>query len=463
VPVPTATKAPGPRGSFLLGSIGEFTPDPPRFLWTCARDHGPVVRFRLGPSTVYLVSDPDLLEDVLVRSVARFRKDVDTRDVGSILGEGLLTSDGETWKRHRKLLAPPLQAQTIESYAREITATAEAYAAELADGQVRDLDQDLRQVTLKIVSRTLLGVEVLEEVQAIGAALEAAVESLGSIWNSWLRLFPRWFPVGPRLRLRREVRRLDELLYRIIDRRKAANPDRMDVLSILMRSDGAFTARELRDEGMTMLLAGHDTTALALTYALHLLAGRPDLADLPLDDASLDAVVRETLRLYPPAWAIGREPLEDIELGGFRIPRGSQVWLSPWVLHHDERWFPEPDAFRPERWRDGLADRLPRFAYFPFGGGPRTCIGNHFAMLEMRLVLRTLLRRARFERVPGHELKVYPFVTLRPVGGVKLRVRITSSATPSATNPSPVRSPIEPQPQRLSDPPPVPGTGVAEA
>jgi cytochrome P450 len=171
---------------------------------------------------------------------------------------------------------------------------------------------------------------------------------------------------------------------------------------------------------MTMLLAGHDSVALALTYALYLLAGRPDA---PIDDAFLDAVVKETLRLYPPAWAIGREPLEDVELGGFRIPRGSQIWLSPWVSHHDERWFPEPDAFRPERWRDGLADRLPRFAYFPFGGGPRTCIGSHFALLEMKLVLGTILRRVAFERCPGEELRVYPFITLRPVGPVRLRIR----------------------------------------
>jgi cytochrome P450 len=415
-------KPPGPRGTRILGSLEEFQPDPPRFLVECARKYGPVARFRLGPSTIHLISDPELIEEVLVRSVPRFRKDADTRDLSSILGNGLLTSEGEEWKRHRKLLAPPLQPHHLESYVRDITACAEAYAEGLADGQLRDVAQDMKGVTLKIVARTLLGVEVLEEVEAIGSTLDAALTALDRLWHSWLRLFPRWFPVGPRRQLGAEVRRLDDLLYRIIDRRRAADSGRIDVLSILMRSDGSVTARELRDEAMTMLLAGHETTGLGLSYALYLLAGG---GDVPTDDeASLDGVIRETLRLYPPAWAIGREALEDFELCGFRIPRGSQLWLSQWVMHHDERWFPEPDAFRPERWKDGLAERLPRFAYFPFGGGPRTCIGNHFAMLEMRLVLRAILKRATFERIPEHELKVYPFVTLRPVDGVKLRVRL---------------------------------------
>jgi cytochrome P450 len=419
VPTTKLRTPPGPRGTRLLGSLDAFIPDPPRFLAELAKQYGPVARFRLGPSRVHLISDPDLIEEVLVRSAAKFRKDVDTRDVGSIVGQGLLTSEGEHWKSHRRLLAPPLQPHVLEGYVRDIRASAEAFAAELADGQVRNVAQDMKHLTLRIVARTLLGVELREEVEAIGSALDAALVALDRLWHSWLRLFPRWIPIGPRRQLGREVRRLDDVLYRIIEQRRKSDPGRTDVLSILMRSDGAFTDRELRDEAMTMLMAGHETTGLALSYALYLLAGRAG----ELDDAALDAVLRETMRLYPPAWAIGREPLEDLELGGFRIPRGSQIWLSQWVMHHDERWFPEPYEFRPERWKDNLAERLPRFAYFPFGGGPRTCIGNHFAMLEMKIALKTILARASFERSPGHELKVYPSVTLRPVGGVTLRVR----------------------------------------
>jgi len=418
VPTTTLSKPPGPRGTRLLGSLEEFTPDPPAFLSDLARRYGPVARFRLGPSRVYLISDPDLIEEVLVRSAGKFRKDVDTRDVGSILGEGLLTSEGETWKRHRRALAPPLQPHHLESYTSDMTTCAEDLAATLADGQIRDVAQDMKQLTLRIVSRTLPGVEVLEEIQSVGSALDASLAALDRLWHSWLRLFPRWMPVGPRRQLSREVRRLDDILYRILDQKRAGDPGRIDVLSILMRQDGAFTARELRDEAMTMLLAGHETTGLGLSYALYLLAGHPAATG-----ASLEDVLRETLRLYPPAWAIGREALEDLDLGGFRVPRGSQLWLSPWVMHHDERWFADPDAFKPERWRDGLAERLPRFAYFPFGGGPRTCIGNHFAMLEMKIVLKTILARASFERCPGKDLKVYPSVTLRPVGGVTLRVK----------------------------------------
>jgi cytochrome P450 len=377
---------------------------------------------------VHLISDPDLIEEVLVRSAGKFKKDVDTRDLSSILGAGLLTSEGEAWKRHRRMLAPPLQAQHVESYTRDITACAEALAEGLSDGQVRDVAQDMKQLTLKVVARTLLGVEVLEEVAAIGSTLDSALVTLDRLWHSWLRLLPRWIPVGPRRQLGAEVRRLDEILYRIIERRRTGESGRMDVLSILMRSEAGFTAPELRDEAMTMLLAGHETTGLGLSYTLYLHAGHAMRTDPLLDDAALEAVLRESLRLYPPAWAIGREALEDIDLGGFRIPRGGQLWLSPWVMHHDQRWFPEPYEFRPERWKDGLAERLPRFAYFPFGGGPRTCIGNHFAMLEMKLVLRALLRRATFEQVPEHPLKVYPSVTLRPVGPVKLRVKVRSQA-----------------------------------
>jgi cytochrome P450 len=420
----TLSKPPGPRGTRVLGSLNDFLPDPPRFLSEIARRYGPVARFRLGPSAIHLISDPDLIEEVLVRSAARFRKDEDTRDVSSILGNGLLTSEGETWKRHRRLLAPPLTPQHLDGYRRDIAAFAESFAAELAEGELRDVAQDMKHLTLKIVARTLLGVEVLEEVKAIGSALDASLAALDRLWHSWLRFLPRWLPVGPRRQLGEEVRRLDEVLYRIIEPRRAGDSGRTDVLSILMRSDGSVTAPELRDEAMTMLLAGHETTGLALSYTLYLLAGHPNAAEAVGEEAALDAVLRESLRLYPPAWAIGREALEDLSLGGFRIPRGGQLWLSQWVMQRDERWFPEPEAFRPERWRDGLAERLPRFAYFPFGGGPRTCIGNHFATFEMKLVLGALLRRATFERSPGHELRVYPSVTLRPVGGVKLRVKL---------------------------------------
>jgi cytochrome P450 len=263
--------------------------------------------------------------------------------------------------------------------------------------------------------------------------------------HTWRRLLPHAVPQPVRRRMRQGGRVVDDILMDIIRQKRAAGASGDDLLSLLLAArDDAGTGMsdaQLRDEAATLFLAGHETTALALGYAFVALAGDPAVRDWlheELDDVLGDrlpgaddvprlvrtgAVVDETMRLYPPAWIIGREPQTDVTLGGYRVSRGEQVLMSPWALHRDPRWFADPLAFRPARWLDGLADRLPRFAYLPFGGGPRVCIGNHFARMEAVLVLATIARRVRLDTAPGFRLRLAPAVTLRPAGGLPVVVR----------------------------------------
>jgi cytochrome P450 len=279
----------------------------------------------------------------------------------------------------------------------------------------------------------------------VGHAISDLMEAFGRILGLAARFQPpAWIPTRSNLRFKRSAREIDALILRIIEARKQSASDRDDLLSLLIgardEDGGGMSDRQVRDEAMTLFLAGHETTALALTYALYLLARHPQrqaqvadevervlggragtFEDLPAL-AFTEAVVLETMRLYPPAWAVAREARDPIEIAGFQFPRGASFVMSPFVVHRDARWFPDPEAFDPDRWRDDLARRLPRFAYFPFGGGPRVCIGNRFAMMEAKLVLAGLVQRFRFEAVPETAVALQPSVTLRPRDGVRLRL-----------------------------------------
>jgi cytochrome P450 len=437
------TLPPGPKGSWLSGNLADFRRDRLAFLTRCARDYGDVVRLRFGPRRVFLVSDPALIESVLITHARLFIKHFALRLNTQVLGNGLLTSEGDFWLRQRRLAQPAFQRQRIAAYAPVMIEEAQNLMASWTAGKTCDVLVEMMRLTLQIAARTLFGGDVAAEAATVREALTIFQETFIARFSRLL-LLPSWFPTPANLRLNRAVRRLNDILYRFIAERRAAaarGEMRDDLLSLLLRArdeddGGQMTDRQLRDEAMTLFLAGHETTALTLAWTWYLLATNPvadermqaELATvlggrLPtVDDLPrlryTEHVVMESMRLYPPGYVIGREATQDWEIDGYRVPRKTTLLMSQWVVHRDPRWFDEPEAFRPERWDEAKTKQLPKFAYFPFGGGPRVCIGNTFAMMETVLVLATLAQRWRFTLVPGHPVVAVPTFTLRPQHGI---------------------------------------------
>ena len=455
----STTLPPGPGGRFpFLGDALSYARDPLGFVTRCAREHGDVVRLRLPGPPAYLLNHPDLVERVLVTENRDYKKDRETRGDLGFLGDGLLTSDGEFWRRQRRLAQPAFHRRRVEGYGGVMVGYAERTLKGWRGGEARDVHADMMRLTLEIVAKTLVDADVgggqAEEIgEAVGVVMDHSSEQ-GS--NFLLRLLPEAVPTPGNVRFRRAIRRMDGIIQGIIDGRRrsaggradggvggGADGDAGDLLSMLLAArDGetgeGMSDKQLRDEVMTVVMAGQETTALALSWAFYLLGehpkaeeellaeldgvlgGRaPDVSDLPRLPYA-DAVVKEAMRLYPPAWGIGREALRDTEVGGYRVAAGTQLYMCQWVVHRDGRFFEEPETFRPGRWLDGSTEGLPRFAYFPFGGGPRLCIGSGLAKMEAVLVLATVARRFRLEPVPGRRPVPKPSITLRPDGGVAM-------------------------------------------
>jgi cytochrome P450 len=433
------TSPPGPRGSLLMGNMAEFRRDRLDFFVRCARTYGDVAAIRLGPRRVYVVSSPALIEEVLVTRSREFIKHFALRLNPLVLGNGLLTSEGDFWLRQRRLIQPAFQKSRIATYASDMIAAANRVLDDWRPGERREILREMERLTLMIAARTLFGAEV-------GAESRAVADALDFLQLSFLRRFsrllvaPSWVPTPHNLMAKRAIRQLDTLVYRFIRERRQAGGEKQDLLSILIHArdeEGTrMTDKQLRDEAMTLFLAGHETTALTLTWTWHLLAthphveeqlraelgevlgGRPpSVADLPRLRYA-EQVVQEAMRLFPAAYTVGREALRDMELGGFHVPRGMTLMMPQWVLHRDPRFWDEPETFRPERWTAPATKQRPPFAYFPFGGGPRQCIGNSFAMMESVLVLATIAQRFCFRVVPGHPVEPLATFTLRPKAGV---------------------------------------------
>jgi cytochrome P450 len=437
-------RPPGPRALPVAGSILDYARDPLGFIEACVRDHGDVVSATMMGTPTFMLQRPEHIEHVLVTRHRHYRKEPFQRELlgGRLLGKGLLTNEGESWLRQRRLMQPAFHRQRLAGYGRVMAEHARRQVEAWRDDEVRDVNADMMRLTLGIVIKSLFDLELHGAAEAMGPALARIMEHFARLQSL---VFPEWLPTPENLGYRAAVEQLDTLVSGLIQRRREAGGGSEDLLSTLLEvqdEDGQrMSDQQIRDEVLTLMLAGHETTSIALAFCMHLLARHPeaeaalhqeldtvlagraptleDLAALPFTEA----VVKEALRLYPPAWSIGREALEDDEIGGWHIPRGAVVVLNPWTVHRDARLYEEPLAFRPQRWRDGLEQRLPRFAWFPFGGGPRLCIGVGFAMMEARLVLATLAQRFRFERVPGEEVELLATVTLRPRHGVKVRVR----------------------------------------
>lgn len=433
---------PGPSGWPWVGSGPRFARDPLGFLRELARSHGDIASTRFGPRTLVWLSHPRLIEEVFVGRHRDCIKDPTTRELVPLLGEGLLTSEGELWRRQRKLAAHALQPKRVESYASTITECTERVAAGLRDNELRNIHGDIMQLTLEIVGKTLLGFDTRCDGARVSAALEAVFEYFEQRLYSPAGLVLPYLPLPARARFDRARSSLSALVSQIV-RRAQSEPEGEYLLAQLAREriDGEpLSARQLCDEAVTLLLAGHETTALTISYALYALSENPgcqqqlraelatrgaepltvdDLAQLPY----LDAVVRESLRLYPPAWLLSREVITPFTLAGYELPTGVELACSPYAIQRDPRFFREPTRFLPERWLDTGRAAPPRYAYIPFGAGPRSCIGMHFARQEAALVLGTLLQQVRLQVVPGYRLELVPVITMRPRDGLPVIVQ----------------------------------------
>lgn len=439
-------RPPGPPQRRFSGNLREFSRDRLGALARWHREYGDMVSARFGPRPILFVQHPDLVESVLVDQNRKFIKHYRLRSSTRTLGNGLLTSEGEFWRGQRKLVQPAFHRDRIAAYASVMVEFTERMIQSWADGQVRDVQDDMMRLTLEIVARTLFDAELRGDSAEASAAMETLMA--GFIRRTGrLVPIPNWVPTPLNLRVERAARRLDRILLRIIAQRRQSGENRGDLLSMLLHAQDEESGRrmtdaQLRDEAMTLFMAGHETTANTLAWAWYLLALHPDaearlhaeldevlggraptLADLPRLPFT-GMIVTETLRVYPTVWMLGREAVEPVELGGCRVPAGTTVFMPQWTIHRDPRWFDEPERFRPDRWdpKHGLQDRLPRYAYFPFGGGPRICIGNTFALMESALILAAVARRFRLTMAHGAVVTPLPTLTLRPARGVQVVV-----------------------------------------
>jgi cytochrome P450 len=434
--------APGPKGHWLAGNLPDFRDDRLGYLAHLAQTYGDCVSIRLGPRRLMVVNHPDLVEDVLVTKNRIFKKHFALRQTRDTLGNGILTSEGEFWRKQRRLIQPAFHRERIAAHAAMMVEFTERMLHDWDAGQRRDVQEDMMQLTLQIVAKALFDADVSGDAADASAAMDTTLKAFTARVNRVLK-FPRWAPTPLNVRTRRAVARLDAIIFRIISARRASGEDRGDLLSMLLKArdeddSTRMTDRQLRDEAMTLFMAGHETTANTLAWVWYLLATHPEvetklhaeldaaLPDRPptFDDLPrlpyAEHVVTEALRLYPTVWLLGREALEPCEVGGYHVPVGRTVFMSQWVIHRDPRFFDDPLTYRPERWADGLAKRIHRYAYFPFGGGPRICIGNGFAMMEAVLLLATVARRYRLALAPDAVIKPLPTMTLRPEHGVRV-------------------------------------------
>jgi cytochrome P450 len=432
--VKTAPELMGVRGLFY------FAKDPLAAFTGAARAHGDVVGFARTGRNYVLLSHPDAIEAVFHYRGDELCKDFFTRALGVIFGQGLLNAEGAHWRHQRKLMAPTFQPRELAGFADSMVACADDLIARFSDGELRDVRADGMHLALDVVVRTLFGSK-FDRFDEVERSLSGISNEYRLLWQTWRALFPQWFPLPNHARLRRFRGQLDAILFALIQNKRATPGD--DLLSHLLAltdDEGrGMSDEQVRDEAMTLFIAGHETTALGVTYMLRLLAENPATYDRVVAevDAALGgraptyadverlpftaAVVRETLRLYPPVWTSARQSTSAVVIAGVPIPKNAHVIMSQWVVQRDARWFREPERFRPERWLGDECANLPRFAYFPFGGGPRICIGQHFALLELVLVLARMSQEVKFEP-SGETLALGPVVTLRPKGPVHLRV-----------------------------------------
>jgi cytochrome P450 len=440
---------PGPKGSFPFGCAIEFRDDPTGFLLRTAKEYPNISRFRFAHLPMVLLSDPEHIKHVLQTNNKNYLKGIEYEHLKPILGEGLLTSEGDFWLRQRRLAQPAFHRDRIASFANKMIDCTKEMLEEWKKFPAEksfDLHKEMMALALDIVGRTLLSTYVKDNASSVEHSLSIAIEESYRRINALVN-FPLWLPVPRHMKYNRARRDLDEVVLGIIEERRKGKTKEDDLLDMLMEAvdedDGAkMTNRQLRDEIMTIFLAGHETTANALTWTFCLLSqnhevqkkfkeeihsvlnGRTpameDLRNLPYTTQ----IIHESLRLYPPAWALGRTALADDVINEVKIKKGDNVIISPFVVHRDPELWKNPDEFIPERFTPEKMKDLHKFAYFPFGGGPRFCIGNNFAMIEMQIILAMVGQACDLKLEEDFKVEVDPLITLRPKNGMRINLKI---------------------------------------
>ncbi len=438
---------PGPPGLPVVGSVFSALRDPLALFMSATREHGDIVGLRMLHLDYVLLTNPDAIRHVLVENPKNYEKSRNYAGLRVILGQGLVTSEGEVWRRQRKLAQPAFHRERIASFVRAMSECTDDMLGRWRrenDGDVFDVHGEMMRLTFRVVGRALLSRDLDGDAKAIGHALTIGLRWANDYAESLVPI-PLSVPTFKNLQLKREMQKFDALIHKMIDERRREGP-KDDLLSMLLEARDEETGEPmsdslLRDELITMVSAGHETTANALSFALYMLSKYPEWARRVREEADdvlgdgpvgMDAVkklvtaqmvIEETLRLFPPVWVFERRALAADRVGEFEIPRDATVGIAPFALHRSPEIWPNPEGFDPTRFTPQAKEARHKHAYIPFGGGPRTCIGNVFALTEATLVLAMIARKFRLELLPGHELELDPLVTLRPKGGLPMKLR----------------------------------------
>lgn len=438
---------PGPRGYPILGVLPQLRSDPIRTFLDAADRYGDLVHLKAGPYHGFLALDPADIKHVLQDNARNYHKSPLYERLKDGIGDGLLTSEGAFWLRQRRLVQPAFHHQRLIAMSEVMVACTqhmlERWDRIAASGETIELVEEMMALTQAIIVRTMFSTDLGATAEVVNRTWPIVNRRTGETF--WSTKLETRLPLPANRRFRRAMSELEAVVYRIIEDRRRTHRDEHDLLAMLLaaRDDetgAGMTDRQLRDEVMTMLLAGHETTSLALSWTYYLLSQHPEVEQAIADEVdrvlgndaptfahceqltSTRQVIQESLRLYPPAWGFSRQALSDDELGGYRVPKGSLVFLIPFVIHRQPKLWPEPDRFDPDRFAPERDAVRPRFAYIPFGGGPRGCIGNHFAMLEAQLIVAAIAQRYRIELVRNQKIRAEPLITLRPAPGIRARI-----------------------------------------
>jgi len=436
---------PGPKLSLMASLL--YRPglgNPLEFFTDVARRYGDIASYHIAGEQLFLVNDPQLIKDILVTHHKNFTKSRGLERTKRLLGNGLLTSEGAVHLRQRRLMQPAFHRDRVAAYGRTMVEYADHAASAWTDGTTLDIAREMNRLTLSIVGKTLFDADVESQAAEVGEALTGVIESFWMMMLPFADLLER-LPV-PKLRRARIARaRLDRIIYGMIAERRASGRDHGDLLSMLLAAQdeddhGMMTDSQVRDEAMTIFLAGHETTANALMWTWYLLSGAPEVTSTLHDEVDrvlqgrlptmadigslpyIERVVTESMRLYPPAWLIGRRAIADYPVGPYVAAARSILIMSPYIIQRDARYYAEPERFNPDRWTPEFKATLPKFAYFPFGGGPRQCIGETFAWMELILIVATIAQRWDLRLVPGHPVELQPLITLRAKHGMRMTV-----------------------------------------